>query len=462
MGEKKNVGLGVVALAVLVAVCSGAALYYAARYVQDEVLGGFTQAELAHEKALELLGNEHLPVGYNAIGYTSGEVDTVYLSTSEPTERLADLEIGDRVFVFSLARDQNENPVSLLEHGSDLFIGEGLVEVPNGIASYESYRGEVPVLDQKQSGIVAELEIRCERDAIVRSAVWLTPDPDSGRLVEELDLQGTAADEVALTSFLGLFGLCPETGDLQEWAELRALAREAVPPPTDETAEDFLKRIQTALRSGVAERVEELHYPRAPVLDGEPAQVSASPLLVADPDRLSIEPLPRGYDPRRQIDGKVYGVVPEPIGLVVIDTLGGERTEVPYGEQDGMLYVCSPDQRTGTALATLQQRREEQLLKISLIGDSTARVRTACRVESATGEVFDETATLNGGALSAIRGQRFRACLFRKEAGGDVRIALHEGEKRVFESAELEIGEKVLYPVPKERPLSDESTPVRR
>ncbi|HLL55549.1 MAG TPA: hypothetical protein VK447_18460 [Myxococcaceae bacterium] len=95
-------------------------------------------------------------------------------------------------------------------------IRSGKLELGGGTdVRFSSRRANLRGSGGPEEAIINLLAVGCPGgQRITRVAVWYSPDPEPGKPVNAADLRGSAADESALSAFLGHFQLCQPKTDV--------------------------------------------------------------------------------------------------------------------------------------------------------------------------------------------------------------------------------------------------------
>ena len=183
------------------------------------------------ERAMEMLGTDQLPEGFNAQFFLSVPffMDMVMLSDGEPVEyqegeaQVESRDLGENALFYLSMRDmgdQREQFEKALDGKMDdadvnmnfdfdpeLQLGSGEMELGSQHIRYSSFRGRFrDDSGHDMPGIYTIMLIDCPSTSRLRMAFyWSQNDPGGG---VEADFSGTPADEDTLRSFMGHFDLC--------------------------------------------------------------------------------------------------------------------------------------------------------------------------------------------------------------------------------------------------------------
>jgi hypothetical protein len=180
------------------------------------------------EKVKKMLGAERLPEGYHAMMSFSVPLvmDTAILSSEEQNSGGTIDDLGERGLLYfemiSLGQDEQElrdyfegktNDSRVLRKNKihidvDEVIRRGVIPRDDHTLMYMAQRGSVSAQGQSGDGIMSVVLVDCPDDNRTRTAIWFAPDPSPSTELEDLDLTGTPADELAITEFFGHFKLC--------------------------------------------------------------------------------------------------------------------------------------------------------------------------------------------------------------------------------------------------------------
>jgi len=219
------VGLGCAVLAAGGLILAGIVVYYADRSIKQWVSEARDPAA-REAKAKRLLGAAELPEGYAAVASASVPYlfDVVLLSDSRPRAGGRPL-LGEQGFLYTRMRwaqpadreelrevvDGRRGQARLLSqqqiavHGSVL--RRGHLTTAGASVTYTVERGEFSYTSFSHSGLHALLLIECAADPGARIGVWFTPE-GAGSEVSPPGLEGSPADDAALSAFLDHFRFC--------------------------------------------------------------------------------------------------------------------------------------------------------------------------------------------------------------------------------------------------------------
>ncbi len=234
MAEKKSpwiyVGIGCGVFALLAVICVVGGGFWVVREVKE--LDAEMKDPAAREiKVKKLLGAEELPEGYHPmIAFTVPFIMKVAILSGVEGDAEGKIpeEFGGRGFIYidliRMGQDQQEirdylegrtdNPRVLAENGINIktteIIKRGVLPgaVQGAEMMYVAQRGSVSTQGMDTDGVTSVIMIDCPGDKRGRLAVWFGPDPDPGVDVEQLNLEGTPADESAIAEFMGHFQFC--------------------------------------------------------------------------------------------------------------------------------------------------------------------------------------------------------------------------------------------------------------
>lgn len=223
-----GIGCGVFVLLAIVGVFLGVSfLFKKGKEYQEDMANPITRTE----KVKATLGAQTLPDGYYAVMSLNvpAIMDLAVLSTSEPGAPPTGHPEGVRVFVYMFlktapASDQeqlrkylegtSEDPSVLTRYkvrmGDGEIIGRGVLPLQGRRVLYLSQRGELEAQDNKSQGpgLNSVLLIECPGQTRTYLGLWMSPDPDPGSTLEELDLKGTPADPEAIRAFMTHINPC--------------------------------------------------------------------------------------------------------------------------------------------------------------------------------------------------------------------------------------------------------------
>lgn len=251
MAEQRSpwlyIGCGCAALVVAVTVMIAAMGYFGVR----ELTQNMTDPEVRTTRALELLGTDTLPEGYNTQFFFRVPLlmEMVILSDGEPAvggEGLEALEDHEHIFFFMKVRADGAEQAELErylegeESNSQILdqidvdfrdrevVARGRIDLDGNTVRYLSHSGEIRDGGQRVAGLMTLATVSCPSQKRLQVAVWLqrqletagdeavaeteTAAGDDGvvdETDEAFDVTGTVADPARLRAFLSQFELCP-------------------------------------------------------------------------------------------------------------------------------------------------------------------------------------------------------------------------------------------------------------
>ncbi|MDH3283388.1 MAG: hypothetical protein OEQ13_01500 [Acidobacteriota bacterium] len=222
-------GLGCVTVLVLCAVCvagAGFATYRTVKRITEDI----EDPEKREDAVKRILGADELPPGYHPVVGMEIPFSVMKLAVLSDTPSGADGQPGgihERGFIYvdmiMSAKDEKElrayfegetDDPSVLKNNridvnTDDVFERGVIETDEADLLYLVQRGDISAQRFGGHGLGSFTLVDCPEDRRLRLAVWIGPDPDPSRPVEELDLTGTPGDKQAIAAFLGRFSLCP-------------------------------------------------------------------------------------------------------------------------------------------------------------------------------------------------------------------------------------------------------------
>ena len=203
-------------------------------YVED-----LEDPERRNARALELLGAESLPEGYYTLFFlpVPWVFDFVMLTDSESANQSLEAIEQDvdaalltgHIFFYlraSIATDPNdENHFGVVQREmqdgririevsdqrfiSEEELGSGQLQLGTQDIQWNGHRGAFTdeMGGTSAEGLFTVMNVSCPDDKAVRSAVWFRK-AEEGEALEDMVIEGSPADAVALEGFMGHFDLC--------------------------------------------------------------------------------------------------------------------------------------------------------------------------------------------------------------------------------------------------------------
>ena len=201
-------------------------------FLVDKVSGyaeGLKDPAVREERALDVLGADALPEGYNALFGINvfGFFEVAVIGTGGVAPDGEPSGLGREGLVYLKMPFANE---SQKQEMKDFFEGKtnsletlrqsninvnasemitrGTLQSRNMSLQYVTSRGNVSVEGMDQSGLISAVIIDCEQDSKQCLGVWYGPEPDAKTAEGEIDLAGSVGDEARIQAFFDGFDLC--------------------------------------------------------------------------------------------------------------------------------------------------------------------------------------------------------------------------------------------------------------
>jgi hypothetical protein len=224
------VGIGCGALVLMGIIATVAAVMFGVNKLQqykEDMSNPVTRTE----KVKAVLGADTLPEGYSAVMALSVPMvmDTALLSTRAPGAPAPTTPSEVRSFLYfwlkaSTVNDAEELTAYLEGRSDDAsvltrnkirintreIIRRGAIRFGERRVLYLAQRGELQSQSHSSQGpgINALILFECPGQTALRLGLWMSPDPSPGTPLQQLDLEGTPADEAALRDFTAHFNPC--------------------------------------------------------------------------------------------------------------------------------------------------------------------------------------------------------------------------------------------------------------